>query len=88
MCRYWLDKSQLCIRRGNAARGLYSDAYVMNDDGNKLDAQMIAAVTTLKNVFYDNKKDTAPVDSIDDRIQQLNCFMCIMLLGRMYYGRW
>lgn len=51
MRRSCLDTSQLCIQSRKAAWGLYLDAYVLNDDGNVLDAIAIAAVAALKNGF-------------------------------------
>lgn len=44
-----LDKSQLCIEEGKAVWILYIDVYCLSNDGNLLDASLIAVLAALKN---------------------------------------
>jgi len=49
-----LDLSQLCIQEGKAVWVLYADLYCLENDGNVLDAALIALLTALRNGMWMN----------------------------------
>eukprot|EP01027_Heterolobosea_sp_BB2_P004989 GEZU01007675.1.p1 GENE.GEZU01007675.1~~GEZU01007675.1.p1 ORF type:complete len:180 (+),score=13.68 GEZU01007675.1:151-690(+) len=47
-----LDLSELCIEEEKAVWVIYADIYCLDNDGNMLDAALIALLTALKNCMY------------------------------------
>lgn len=56
----FIDFKKLCIKEGEKVWSIFLDIYVINDDGNTLDASCLAAIAALQTAImpkYDEKKE-------------------------------
>lgn len=52
-----IDMKKMCVRKGELIWTLFLDIYPINDDGNLLDASMLAAVAALDNAVFPKLED-------------------------------